>query len=323
MGDIHTPRRGTIQFWPRKRARRGYARIKSKPKTKDIKLLGFAGYKVGMTHVIIEDTRPTSMTKNENISWPVTVIECPPLKALSIRFYKQTTYGLKLINEIFSKNTTKDLPRKVRPSKKEGKEPEDYDEIRMVMYTQPRLTGIGQRKKPEIFEIGIGGQDKKQQLEYTKQLLDKEIKVNEILKTGQFVDVHSITKGKGFQGTVKRFGVRIRQHKAEKTKRGIASLGSWKPKRVDFRVAQAGKTGFNQRTEYNKLALKIGHDTKEINPKGGFKQYGIVKNDYLLIKGSVPGIQKRLVIMSEAIRPKLGPQQLEISYTSVESKQGR
>ncbi|MEM4244812.1 MAG: 50S ribosomal protein L3 [Candidatus Nanoarchaeia archaeon] len=322
MPDINAPRRGSLQYWPRKRARRGYARIKSKPKIKETKLLGFAGYKVGMTHVLIEDTRPTSLTKNENVMWPVTVIECPPLKTHSIRFYQQTTDGLKLVSEIFSKNVTKDLLRKVRPSKKETKEPENFDEIRLVVYTQPRMTGIGQ-KKPQLFEIGIGGSDKKQQLEYAKQLLGKEIKINDIFKTGQFVDVHTITKGKGFQGAVKRFGVRILQHKAEKKKRGIASLGSWKPKRVDFRVAQPGKMGFHQRTEYNKLLLKIGHETKEINPEGGFKKYGQVKNDYLLIKGSVGGPQKRLVIMTEAVRPKSGLQQLEIGYTSLESKQGR
>ncbi len=321
MPDINSPRKGTIQFWPRKRARRAYPRLKSKPKTKDIKLLGFAGYKAGMTHVIVEDTRPTSMTKNENVMWPVTVIECPPMKALSIRFYKKTTSGLKLISEIFSKNTTKEIIRKLKPGKN-SEEPKDYDELRLVIYTQPKLTGVGQ-KKPQVFEMGVGGNSKEGQLEYAKQLLDKEIKLSDVFKQGQFLDVHAVTKGKGFQGTVKRFGVRIRQHKAEKTKRGIATLGSWKPKRVDFRVAQAGKTGYNQRTEYNKLALKIGNDAKEINPKGGFKQYGIVKNEYMLIKGSIPGIQKRLIIMSEPVRPKLGQQQLEISYTSLESKQGK
>ncbi len=321
MPDINSPRKGTIQFWPRKRARRAYPRLKSKPKTKDIKLLGFAGYKAGMTHVIVEDTRPTSMTKNENVMWPVTVIECPPMKALSIRFYKKTTEGLKLISEIFSKNTTKEIIRKLKPGKN-SEAPKDYDELRLVIYTQPKLTGVGQ-KKPQVFEMGIGGNSKEGQLEYAKQLLDKEIKLSDVFKQGQFLDVHAVTKGKGFQGTVKRFGVRIRQHKAEKTKRGIATLGSWKPKRVDFRVAQAGKTGYNQRTEYNKLALKIGNDAKEINPKGGFKQYGIVKNEYMLIKGSIPGIQKRLIIMSEPVRPKLGQQQLEISYTSLESKQGK
>jgi len=320
MPDIHSPRKGSMQFWPRKRARRGYARIKAKPRTKEIKLVGFAGYKAGMTHIMIEDTRPTSMTKNETITWPVTVIECPPMKVHSVRLYKNTTDGLKLTSELFSKTYTKEFSRKVRPSKKEGKE-EEFDEIRAVVYTQPK--NIKLKKKPELFELIIGGQDKKQKLEYSKSLLDKEIRINDIFKPGQFLDLHAITRGKGFQGTVKRHGVRIRQHKAEKTKRGIATLGSWKPKRVDFRVAQAGKMGFNQRTEYNKLLLKIGKESKEINPKGGFKKYGIIKEDYILIKGSVAGPQKRLVIMTEPSRPKLGPQQLEISYTSLESKQGK
>ena len=54
-------------------------------------------------------------------------------------------------------------------------------------------------------------------------MLGKEIKVEDVFESGVSVDVHGITKGKGFQGTVKRFGVPIRQHKAEKTKRGIGT----------------------------------------------------------------------------------------------------
>ena len=64
-----------------------------------------------------------------------------------------------------------------------------------------------------------------------------------------------------------------------------------------------GKMGFHTRTEYNKLVLKLSGNTEEINPKAGFKQYGVVKNNYLLIKGSVVGSRNRAVLLSTAQRP--------------------
>jgi len=317
----HHPRRGSLQFWPRKRARRLYARIRNWIDNGEIKLQGFIGYKVGMTHILIKDQNPNSPTKNMGISIPVTVVECPPLKPLSIRFYKKTSYGLKLASELFAQKLDKELSRKTKVKSK-GKETEDFDEIRLAIYTQPRLTTIS-KKKPEIIEIAIGGKDSKAKLEYARQLLEKDIDINDIFKEGQLLDVHGVTKGQGFQGTVKIHGAKIRQHKSEKTKRGIGNLGAWKPKKVQYTIAQAGKHGYKQRTEYNKLLMKIGENPGEINPNGGWIRYGLVKNRYILIKGSVPGTEKRPIILTEPKRasPKFKLQVPQISYISTESKQ--
>lgn len=319
MASIHNPRRGTLQFWPRCRARRAYARIKAWPKTDETKLLGFAGYKAGMTHAILNDNTPTSMTKGEAISSPVTIIECPPLKSYSIRFYQKTHNGFKVVSEIFAKDVDKNLSRKVKASKKEGKAPEDFDDLRLIVYTQPSLIGL--KKKPELFELGIGGKDNKERLSYAQGLLNKEIKLSDVFKEGQFIDTHSVTKAKGTQGTVKRFGVRIRQHKAEKTKRGVGTLGAWTPKKTSWTVAQAGKMGYHQRTEHNKFSLKIGNDPKEVNPKGGFLNYGLIKSDFIVIKGSVAGSRKRLITLTEPSRTQGKPPQYDINSISLTSKQ--
>ena len=77
MGDKHWPRRGSIQFWPRKRAKSETPRIRHWLKTNS-KILGFAGYKAGMTHIMRKDTS-SSRTKGEIVSDAVTVVECPPL----------------------------------------------------------------------------------------------------------------------------------------------------------------------------------------------------------------------------------------------------
>lgn len=291
MPKAHNPRRGSMQFWPRKRTKSIRAKVKSWPLLDRTKLLGFPGYKVGMTHLILNQ-------KGQQISCPVTVIECPPLKPFSLRFYQKTDHGLQPLSN----------------------NPTLFDDIKLVIKTQPKLTTIG-KKKPEILEIALSG-NKDEKIKLAKELLNKEIKISDIFKEGQQVDIHSVTKGKGYQGPVKRFGVQIRQHKSEKTKRGPASLGSWKAQgKIMYRVAHAGQMGYYTRTEYNKQIIKIGTNPKEINVNGGFLHYGLVKNDYILLKGSVPGPAKRLITLVEATRSKKTMPLPQINYISLGSKQ--
>jgi large subunit ribosomal protein L3 len=305
MPNIRNPRSGSMQFWPRKRSKRVYARVKSWAKVKDAKLLGFAGYKVGMTHAIIIDNKQKSITKGQEISCPITVIECPPLKSASIRFYKKTIDGLKVVSEIFAENLDKELKRKIIMPKSVKKKIEDikeYDDITLLVYTQPKLTGIG-RKKPEIFEIGLGG-NKEDKLKFAQEKLGKEIPITEVFEPGQQMDIHAVTTGKGFQGPVKRFGISLRQKKSEKSVRNPGSLGGWSAQgHVMYRVAHAGKMGYHKRTDYNKILLQINDKPEEVNRKGGFGKYGLVKNTYILVSGSVAGPKKRIIRFNTAIRP--------------------
>ena len=57
----------------------------------------------------------------------------------------------------------------------------------------------------------------------------------------------------------------------------IGNLGPFSPGYVVSTVPQAGQTGYHQRTEYNKRLLKIGDNPDEINPKGGFLNYGLME----------------------------------------------
>lgn len=320
MPNIRKPRCGSLQFWPRKRSKRAYSRLRSF-NNKEAKPNLFAGYKVGMTHLTIIDNRAKSDTKGEEITCPATIIECPPLKSASVRFYKKTIDGLKLVSEVFSQNLNKELGRKISIPKKINKKIEeitDFDEVRILVYTQPKLTGIG-KKKPELFEACIGGK-KEDALKWIKENLGKEININDVLKEGQQLDIHAITKGKGFQGPVKRFGIALKQKKSEKGTRRPGSLGPWRGQgHVMWKVAQAGQTGYHQRMEMNKLLLKIG-DKGGINPKSGFTNYGITKNQYVLVKGSIAGAKKRLVIMTPAMRQnKLFPQEApSIKHTYIQ-----
>lgn len=335
MPRTRKPRAGSLQFWPRVQVKHSYPKIRNWPLSKEARLLGFAGYKVGMTHLLINDNHPHSLTKGTEIFCPVTIVECPPLKTVSIRFYKNFHDGSKLVGEIFSGSFDKELERKILTLKKKGKEAEtgkqvtgrashitNFDFVRLLCHTQPKLVGIG-KKKPEIFEIAIGG-NKEQQVAYAKETLGKDINVSEVFKDGQLLDMHSITKGKGFQGPVKRFGVQLRHHKSEKSRRNPGSLGAWNAQgHIMWRTAHAGKMGHHLRTEYNKWLIKIGNKADEINVKGGFVYYGVVKNSYILIKGSVSGVQKSLIRFTDAIKPRNVPEAPQIAYISTESKQGR
>lgn len=305
MPEVKRPRRGSLAFYPRKRARRIYPRLNTYPKVEKPKILAFAGYKAGMLHVITIDNKKGSPTFGQEIALSATLIECPPLKVLGIRAYEKSVKGLKVFTEAWCKDLPKDLERKVKvkPNEKNLEKIEKnlskLEEIRLIVCTQPRLAGIS-KKKPEVFEVGIGGKNLEEKFNFAKSVFGKEVSIKEVFREGELIDVIAVTKGKGTAGPVKRFGVKIQTRKATQKRRHVGSLGSERPGRVLWTVPMAGQLGFQTRTELNKRILKIGKG--EIK-KGGMKRYGVIKSEYVLVKGSVPGPKKRLIMLRYAIRP--------------------
>ena len=142
------------------------------------------------------------------------------------------------------------------------------------------------------------------QFEYLKNKLGVEISVHEIIKPGMSVDVAGITKGKGWQGPVKRFGIKKKQHKSRKTVREVGTVGAWNPRNIMYTVPRAGQMGFHQRTEYNKQILLTGNDqSQSVTPKGGFDHFGVIPGDYIILKGSLPGPSKRPLTIRYPVRP--------------------
>jgi large subunit ribosomal protein L3 len=230
------------------------------------------------------------------------------------------------------KKPPKDLNRALTPPKDHNPEQafkkmeenlEKIVEFRLLVATQPRLASVP-KKKPDLMEIKVAGAQIQEQFEYAKKLLGNTVSATDIFKEGQYVDAIAITKGKGFQGPVKRWGVRLLSHKARKTKRGIATLGPWHPARVQYSIPRAGQMGYHQRTEYNKRILKIGADGSEVTPKGGFLRYGQINGAYILIDGSVPGPTKRLIRLRAPARPprRVPEEPPKIVSISLESPQG-
>jgi large subunit ribosomal protein L3 len=331
----HAPRRGSLAYLPRHRAKHHVARIRYWPKITATapRLLGFTAYKAGMTYVFTIEDRKRSPNFGKEVMRAATVIETPPIIICGIRTYTHTPYGLQHLTEAWMKDPPAELERAlVLPENFNTEEmlqkiQQNMDRtttIRVIAATQPQQTSLS-KKKPDINEIEIGGGTIPQQLEYTKQLLGKTVTAEEVFKDGQYTDVAAITTGKGFQGPVKRWGVAILQHKGRKTKRGVATLGPWNPHHVTYSVPRAGQMGYHQRTEYNKRILKIGKDGKEVTVKGGFIRYGILKGPYILIEGSIPGTEKRAIRLRHPARPpKETPETPpQITHISLESPQGK
>lgn len=306
------PKRGSLAFLPRGRASRWVGRIRSWPNVDgEPRLLAFAGYKAGMTYAVTTDTRQGSLTYGKEVTVPITFIETPPLIVCAVRAYTRTTSGLKTFSEAWmekpppelSRLTT--LPEKFKTEESLKKIEGSLDriaELRAQAIPKPKVAKVD-RKKPQLLEIKIGGTSIKQQFDYAKGILGKEVRFNQVFQEGQYVDVIAVTKGKGIQGPVKRWGVSKLFHKSRKTVRGVGSIGPWHPHFVMYSVPRAGQMGFFQRTEYNKQVFKIGEEGAEVTPKGGFTHYGRINGDYVMLKGSVPGPVKRLMTLRYPMRP--------------------
>ncbi len=316
MPHTHKPRDGSLQYWPRKKSKRIYPNISNYPNVKEAKPLAFAGYKVGMTRVFFKDNKKGSPTYGQTISHPVTVIETPSIFVLGLRAYSNDSG---VISELYAKDIPKEIKKKINIKKNKTKELEDFDDLRLIVCTQPNKTGIG-KKKPEIFEIGVGG-EKEDKKKFAMEKIGKELKISEVFSEGEYIDSLSVTKGKGFQGVVKRYGVKLRGRKDEKHHRQIGVIGTEGVARVIYTVPQPGQVGFHRRTEFNKKIYKIGEDPKEINPNGGFLNYGLVKDNYILIKGSVSGPKKRLILLRAPVRANKKGYPIEIEKMDKTSQQ--
>jgi large subunit ribosomal protein L3 len=289
-----------------------------------------------MTHVVMVDDHKNSPTEGKEIMVPVTVIEVPSMKVAAIRVYSKDTYGKHALAEVWSDELDTILGRRITlPKNYDGAEARrkitdaaaagTVAEIYAISYTQPAtLTGVP-KKVPDLMEIKVGGADIAKQLDFALGLLGKEVTLNNVVQTGSYADITAITTGKGTQGAVKRWGIalRKRKHAVGGKKRHLGTLGPWNPHHVRWEVPQIGQLGYQQRTEFNKRILKFSENASEIMPAGGFLHYGVIRNPYVLIKGSIPGPVKRLIRIRPAMR--LGEHVVRtpaIQFVSVQSKQG-
>ncbi len=313
-----SPRKGSLQFWPRKRAKKFLPRvnwnhINSKLSSEAKGLSGFICYKAGMKSAYLTDNTEKSMTAGRKMTIPCTILSCPHMKILSVRFYKDQLP----ISDILNINSLdKELKRKIKipktyTKKIEDVKSEDYDNLSIVAYSVVKSSGL--KKTPDIVEIGLAG-SKEDKLNFVKENLVKELSVVDFFQDGELTDLRGLTKGKGTQGPVKRFGLNLKVAKSEKGQRRPGSLGPWHPARVIFRVPMMGQMGLNTRVIYNNKIINVGKSgEKNIL---GLKNFGDVKTDYVVVAGSVQGPSKRQLVLTRAMRPTKA--QLKKNYDFVE-----
>ncbi|WP_414837818.1 50S ribosomal protein L3 [Candidatus Nanosalina sp. VS9-1] len=320
MSKKNRPRSGSLGYKPKVRAERMYPEIDNYEDTDEQKPLGYAGYKVGMSRVMmVDDTE--GATQGQEVAEAVTILEAPPLRVYGARFYvEDPNSGKQVFTEAWTESPAKELQRATDIPKdgnmenlEKAKEHSDrIVDVRLLVHTQPSRAGIS-KKKPENFELGIGG-DVESQLEYAEEMIGKEIEFSDVFEEGDFSDAIAVTKGKGVEGPVQRYGIKKLGHKTQKKRRKAGNVGPWHPDTLSWKIPLPGQQGFNNRTEYNKRILQHGDDPEEVQREGGFKNYGEVKSNYIIVKGSVPGPSKRLVRLRTAMRKDGKPGNPEVTY---------
>ena len=295
MSKTKSPRKGSLQYWPRKRVNKFLPSVNWEAINSGKNLKGFIAYKAGMFSAHVKDNTANSMTKGKKIVVPVTILECPPAKIFSVRFYK---HG-KVMKDVVSENLDKELKRKIKLSKTADSKIDNiggYDDIRIILYSQVKKSGI--KKTPDLIEVGLNG-TLEEKLNFVKEKLGKELSVLNFFESGQLVDVRGLTKGKGLVGPVKRFGIKLKSHKSEKGRRRPGSLGPWHPARVTFRAPQAGQLGMFTRATYNSKIIDSGKSDGKFK---NIKNFGEIKTDYIILSGSVQGPAKRQLLITAPLR---------------------
>lgn len=108
---------------------------------------------------------------------------------------------------------------------------------------------------------------------------------------------------------------------------------------MSWTVARVGQHGFHHRTQINHKIYKIGKKnedshkattdfdltTKDITPMGGFPRYGVVTEDYLMMKGSLVGTKKRPITLRRSLLKQTSRRALEeikLKFVDTSSKLG-
>ena len=306
------PRRGSLAYLPRGRAKSMEARIRSWPKidSDEPKLLGYAGFKAGCVQLVSIDDREKTPNHGKQLVSLGTVIVTPPNLIAGIRCYSKDTNGKHVYSDFYATNLPKNISNLIKSKDEQGipkyseKDFKKIIEVHALIAVIPKNEGLEQ-KKPYIFETSVSGGDIKKRFEFTKELLGEEVKINQVFEAGVAVDTAAITKGKGWEGPITRWGVKRKQHKSRKSVREVGSLGPISPQYVMYTVPRAGQRGLHQRIEYDKRIMVMDNTENakyDINPKGGFKHFGNVHGDFIILHGSVPGTYKRLIKLRTQIR---------------------
>jgi len=259
------------------------------------------------------------------------------------RFYKNwskskkkafTKASLKWKDEVGKKEIEKDLAQIKKYCKV----------VRLVAHTQQKLLRKRQ-KKAHIMEIQLNGGTVAEKVDFAYGMFEKTVPIMDVFAKNEMIDLVGVTKGKGFKGVTSRWHTKKLPRKTHKGLRKVACIGAWHPSRIQYTVARAGQKGYHHRTEINKKIydIKLGYHKKDgvlvknnasteydttdkcINPMGGFPHYGMVKQDFVMIKGCCIGPKKRVLTLRKSLlvhTKRLALEDIKLKFVDTSSKMG-
>merc|ERR1712159_923664 len=351
---FEAPRHGSLGFLPRKRCKRNRGKIKSWPKddaSKECHFTAFAGYKAGMTHITREVNKPGSKAHKKEVCEAVTIIETPPMIVVGMVGYIETPRGLRSISTVWAQHLSEECRRRfyknwhrskskrafaryqAKYTEDDGKAIDDAcasivkncTVVRALAHTQIKKINLRQ-KKAHILEIQVNGGSVADKVKFIRDHFESPVSIDTVFEQDEMLDTCGITKGRGFEGVVTRWGVTRLPRKTHKGLRKVACIGAWHPARVSYSVPRAGQNGYHHRTEINKKVYRIGAGgdnanknastesdltVKGITPMGGFPHYGEMNEDFIMLKGAVTGVKKRVITLRKSLVSQTSRRSLE------------
>ncbi|KAJ9062764.1 60S ribosomal protein L3 [Entomophthora muscae] len=322
------------------------------------------GYKAGMTHIVREADRPGSKLHKKEVVEAVTIIETPPVVVVGVVGYIETPKGLRALGTVWAQHLSDEVKRRFYKNWYQSKKKaftnyakkhadggkaitKDLERlkkycsvIRVLAHTQISKVHLAQ-KKAHLMEIQLNGGSISDKVNWASEHFEKTVEVGAVFEQDEMIDIIGVTKGKGYEGVTHRWGTKKLPRKTHRGLRKVACIGAWHPSRVMYSVARAGRNGYHHRTETNKKIYRIGKSDdsknasteydlteKTITPMGGFPHYGVVREDFVIIKGGCVGIRKRILTLRKSLfthtsRKSLEKIQLKFIDTSSKFGHGR
>jgi len=205
-----------------------------------------------------------------------------------------------------------------------------------LLIHKSKKVGLRQ-KKAHLLEIQVNGGTIEQKVDFATGLFEQQVPVDAVFNPDEMIDALGVTRGHGFEGVTTRWGTRRLPRKTHKGLRKVACIGAWHPSRVSFAVPRAGQHGYHHRTEINKKIYRIGKaggnggttefdlTTKGITPLGGFPRYGVVDEDFIMLKGCCVGTKKRVITLRKSIVPqtsRLAIEKIQLKFIDTSAKFG-
>jgi len=327
-------------------------------------LTAFMGYKAGMTHILRDSDKPGSKAHKKELVEAVTVLETPPVMVVGVVGYVETAQGMRALTTVWAEHLDDQVKRRFYKNwykskkkaftnyvKKYADGQKDINAqlerikqycqvVRVITHTQIRKIKIAQ-KKAHIMEIQVNGGSTADKVDFAVGLFEKPVPIDAVFAQNEMIDCIGVTKGHGYEGVVTRWGCTRLPRKTHRGLRKVACIGAWHPAKVQYSVPRAGQNGYHHRTEMNKKVYKIGKaitednknnattefdlTEKSINPVGGWPHYGMVNEDYIMLKGCVVGPKKRIVTLRKALfeqTSRFAAEEITLKFIDTSSKFG-